>query len=85
MGTILAVGQSIGMVPCFSEAWKNSVNVGVSSSASILSSLVDTRSGPVALCSLSVNSNLCTPFYVIVMCCICGCVLCLCLLCLRSG
>ena len=23
MGTTLAVLQSIGMVPCFSEAWKN--------------------------------------------------------------
>ena len=37
MGTTLAVVQSIGMVPCFSESWKNSVNVGVSSSASVLS------------------------------------------------
>ena len=51
----------------------NSVNVGVSSSASILSSLVGMRSGPVALCSLRLDSNLCTPFYVIVMCSICGC------------
>ena len=25
--------SSVGMVPCFSEAWKNSVNVGVNSSA----------------------------------------------------
>ena len=31
------------------------------------------RSGPVALCSLRVDSNLCTPLYVIVMCRICGC------------
>ena len=34
-----------------SEAWKNSVNVGVSSSASVLSSLVGMWSGRVALCS----------------------------------
>ena len=40
MGTTLAVVQSVGIVPCFNEAWKNSVNVGVSSSASVLSSLV---------------------------------------------
>ena len=55
MGTTLAVVQSIGIkfVPCFNEAWKNSVNVGVSSSAS-----VGMWSGPVALCSLSVHSNL---------------------------
>ena len=33
MGTTLAVVQSIGIVPCFNEAWKNSVNMGVSSSA----------------------------------------------------
>ena len=33
MGTTFAVVQSVGIVPCFSEAWKNSVNVGVSSSA----------------------------------------------------
>ena len=46
--------QSIGIVPCFNEAWKNSVNVGVSSSASVLSNLVGMWSGPVALCSLSV-------------------------------
>ena len=73
MGTTLAVVQSVGMVPCFSEAWKNSVNVGVNSSASVLSSLVGMRSGPVALCSLSEDSNLCMPFGVIVMCFICGC------------
>ena len=35
MGTTLAVVQSVGIIPCFSEAWKNSVNVGVSSSASV--------------------------------------------------
>ena len=40
MGTTLAVVQSIGIVPCFNEAWKNSVNMGVSSSASVLSNLV---------------------------------------------
>ena len=50
--------QSIGIVPCFNEAWKNSVNVGVSSSASVLSNLVGMWSSPVALCSLSVHSNL---------------------------
>ena len=50
MGTTLAVVQSVGIVPCFNEAWKNSVNVGVSSSASVLSSLVGMWSGPVALC-----------------------------------
>ena len=49
----MAVVQSVGMVPCFIEAWMNSVNVGVNSSASVLSSLVGMRSGPVALCSLS--------------------------------
>ena len=58
MGITLAVVQSIGIVPCFNEAWKNSVNVGVSSSASVLSNLVGMWSGPVALCSLSVHSNL---------------------------
>ena len=42
----------------FNEAWKNSVNVGVSSSASVLSNLVGMWSGPVSLCSLSVHSNL---------------------------
>ena len=73
MGTTLAVVQSVGMVPCFSEAWKNSVNVGVNSSASVLSSLVGMRSGPVALCSSSEDSNLCMPFGVIIMCFICGC------------
>ena len=30
MGTTLAVVQSVGIVPCFDEAWENSVNVGVS-------------------------------------------------------
>ena len=35
IGTTLAVVQSIEIVPCFNEAWKNSVNVGVSSSASV--------------------------------------------------
>ena len=40
MGTTLAVVQSVGIIPCFSEAWKNSVNVGVISSASVLSSLL---------------------------------------------
>ena len=51
MGTTLAVVQSIGIVivPCFNEAWKNSVNVGVSSSASVLSILVGMWSVPVAL------------------------------------
>ena len=57
MGTTLAVVQSIGIVPCFNEAWKNSLNVGVSSSAIVLSNLVGMWSGPVALCSLSVHSN----------------------------
>ena len=50
--------QSNGIVPCFNEAWKNSVNVGVSSSASVLSNLVGMCSGPVALCFLSVPNNL---------------------------
>ena len=36
MGTTLAVVQSIGIAPCFIETWKNSVNMGVSSSASVL-------------------------------------------------
>ncbi len=58
MGTTLAVVQSIGIVPCFNEAWKNSVNMGVSSSASVLSTVVVMWSSPVALCSLSVHSNL---------------------------
>ena len=58
MGTTLAVVQSVGIIPCFSEAWNNSVNVGVSSSASVLSSLVGMWSGPVALCSLSVHRSL---------------------------
>ncbi len=52
MGTTLAVVQSVGIVPCFN------VNVGVSSSASVLSSLVGMWSGPVALCSLSVHRSL---------------------------
>ena len=58
MGTTLAVVQSVGSVPYFNEAWKNSVNVDVSSSASVLSSLVGMWSGPVALCSLSVHRSL---------------------------
>ena len=49
MGTTLAVVQSIGIVLCF--------NVGVSSSASVLTNVVGMWSGPVALCSLSVHSN----------------------------
>ena len=49
MGTTLAVVQSIRIFPCFNEAWKNSVNVGVSSSASALSNLVGMWSGSVAL------------------------------------
>ena len=53
MGTTLAVVQSVGIVPCFNEAWKN-----VSSSASVLSSLVGMWSGPVALCSLSMHRSL---------------------------
>ena len=56
MGTTLAMVQSIGMVPCFNEGWKNSVTVGVSSS------MVGMISSPVALCSLSVDSNLCTAY-----------------------
>ena len=36
MGTTLAVIQSVGIVPCFNEAWKNSLNVDVSSSTSVL-------------------------------------------------
>ena len=50
--------QSVRIVPCFNEAWKNSVNVGINSSASVLSSLVGMWSGPVDLCSLSVHSSL---------------------------
>ena len=38
MGTTLAVVQYVGIIRCFNEAWKNSVNVGVSSSSSVLSS-----------------------------------------------
>ena len=37
MGTTLAVVQSVWIVHCFNEAWVNSVNVGVSSYASVLS------------------------------------------------
>ena len=73
MGTTLAVVQSVGIVPCFNEARKNSVNVGVSSSASVLCSLVGMWSGPVALCSLSVHRSLRMPFGVIIMCCMGGC------------
>ena len=73
MGTTLAVVQSVGIIPCFSEAWKNSVNVGDSSSASVLSSLVGMWSGPVALCSLSVHRSLWMPSGVIMMCCMSGC------------
>ena len=73
MGTTSAVVQSIGIVPCFIETWKNSVNMGVSSSASVLSNLVGMWSGPVALCSLSVHSNLWMPVGVIVMCYMSGC------------
>ena len=73
MGTTLAVVQSVGIIPRFSEAWKNSVNVGVSSSASVLSSLVGMWSGPVALCSLSVDRSLWMPSGVIMMCCMSGC------------
>ena len=73
MGTTLAVVQSVGIIPCFSEAWKNSVNVGVNSSASVLSSLVGMWSGPVALCSLSVHIRLWMPSGVIMMCCMSGC------------
>ena len=73
MGTTLAVVQSVGIVPCFNEALKNSMNVGISSSANVLSSLVDMWSGPVALCSLSVHRSLWMPFGVIMMCCMSGC------------
>ena len=73
MGTTLAVVQSVGIIPCFSEAWKNSVNVGVISSASVLGSLVGMWSGPVALCSLSVHRSLWMPSGVIMMCCMSGC------------
>ena len=43
------------------------MNVGVNSFTSVLSSLdlVGMRSGPVALCSLSEDSDLCMPFGVI--------------------
>ena len=57
-GTTFAVVQSVGIVPCFREAWTNSVNVGVSSSASVLSNFVGMWPGPVALFSLSVHSSL---------------------------
>ena len=75
MGTTLAVVQSVGIVPGFNDAWKTSVNVGVSSSASVLSSLVGLGmwSGPVALCSFSVHRSLWMPFGVIMMCCMSGC------------
>ena len=59
MGTTFAVVQSVGIVPCFSEAWKNSVNVGVSSSASVLSNVVCIRGLVRMLCVLlSVHSSL---------------------------
>ena len=54
--------QRVGIVACFTEAWTNSANVGVSSSASVLSSLVGVWSGPVALCTLNVPSSLWIPF-----------------------
>ena len=73
MGTTLAVVQSVGIIPWFSEAWKNSVNVGVSSSASVLNSLVGMWLGPVALCYLSVYRSLWMPSGVIMMCCMSGC------------
>ena len=67
MGCVRSPFLNIGcgpvyLVPCFSETRKNSVNVGVSSSASVVRVLVGIRSGPVALYSLSVDNNLCTPF-----------------------
>ena len=55
MGTTLAVIQSVGIVSCFNEAWKNSVDVGVSYSANVLSSLLGMWSGPVALCPLTMH------------------------------
>ena len=58
MGTTLAVIESVGIVPCFSGACKNIVNVGVSLSASVSSNFVGMWSGPVALCSLSGHSSL---------------------------
>ena len=67
IGTTLAVVQSIGIAPCFIEAWKNSVNMGVSSSASVLSNLVGMWSGPVALCSLSVHSLSRLPILVLIL------------------
>ena len=73
MGTTLAVVQSVGIIPCCIEAWKNIVNVGVSSSASVLSSLVGMWSCPVALCSLSVHRSLWMSSGVIIMCCMSGC------------
>ena len=51
MGTTFAVVQSVGIVPCFSEAWKNSVNVGVSLWVCGLVRLLCVR-------SLSVHSSL---------------------------
>ena len=54
--------ESVGIrpsIPCFSEAWKNSVNVGVSSSASVLSNVVCIRGLVRMLCVLlSVHSSL---------------------------
>ena len=73
MGTTFAVVQSVGIVPCFFVRLGRSVNVGFSSSASVLSNCVGMWSGPVALCSLSVHSSLWMPFGVIVMCCMGGC------------
>ena len=51
------------------------MNVGVSSSASVLlkSSLVSMWSDPVALCSLGVHRSLWMPFGVIMICCMRGC------------
>ena len=49
--------QSVGIVPCFNDAWKNIVNVGVSLSASVLGSLVNMWSGPVVWRSLSVHRS----------------------------
>ena len=49
-GNHIGCGPVFGIIPCFNEAWKNSVNVGVSSSASVLSSLVGMWSGSVDLC-----------------------------------
>ena len=48
MGTTLAVVQSIGIVPCFNEAWKNSVNMGVRHNLWVIptASLVHGVAGP---------------------------------------